>query len=96
MGEAFASRVAASLVRAIDLPELVTTDGQAFEARAVELATDRAQLKALRDRLAVNRMQAPLFDIERLARSIERAYEQVHARRQAGQPPSALFIDDTH
>jgi predicted O-linked N-acetylglucosamine transferase (SPINDLY family) len=95
MGEAFASRVAASLLRAIDLPELVTTDGQAFEARAIELATDQAQLKALRDRLAVNRMQAPLFDIERLARSIERAYEQVYARRQAGQPPVMLRIADT-
>jgi len=96
MGEAFASRVAASLLRAIELPELVTTDGQSFEARAIELATDQAQLRALRDRLAVNRMQAPLFDIERLARSIERAYQQVHARRQAGHPPAALQIDDTH
>lgn len=96
MGEAFASRVAASLLRAIDLPELITADGQAFEARAIELATDPTQLKVLRDRLAVNRMQAPLFDIERLARSIESAYEQVHARRQAGQPPVSLHIADTH
>jgi predicted O-linked N-acetylglucosamine transferase (SPINDLY family) len=96
MGEAFASRVAASLLRAVDLPELVTTDGQAYVARAIELATDQVQLKSLRDRLAVNRMQAPLFDIERLARSIERAYQQVHARRQAGQPPATVHIDDTH
>lgn len=96
MGEAFASRVAASLLRAIDLPELITLDGQAFEARAIELATNPSQLKVLRDRLAVNRLQAPLFDIERLARSIESAYEQVHARRQAGQPLAALCIADTH
>jgi predicted O-linked N-acetylglucosamine transferase (SPINDLY family) len=96
MGDAFTSRVAASLLRAIDLPELITTDGQAFEARAIELATDPTQLNALRDRLAVNRMQAPLFDIERLARSIESAYQQVHARRQAGQPPVSLHIADTH
>ncbi len=96
MGEAFASRVAASLLRAIDLPELITVDGQAFEARAIELATNPVQLKALRDRLAVNRMHAPLFDIEHLARSIESAYEQVHARRQAGQSPVALYVADTH
>jgi predicted O-linked N-acetylglucosamine transferase (SPINDLY family) len=96
MGQAFASRVAASLLRAIDLPELITSDGQAFEARAIELATDPSQLKLLRERLAVNRIQAPLFDIERLTRSIESAYEQIHARRQAGQPPVALRIADTH
>ena len=94
MGEAFASRVAASLLRAIDLPELITTDGQTFEARAIELATDRPQLKALRDRLEVNRLHAPLFDIERQARAIESAFEQVHARRQAGQPPAAIRIVD--
>jgi predicted O-linked N-acetylglucosamine transferase (SPINDLY family) len=96
MGQAFASRVAASLLRAIDLPELITTDGQAFEARAIELATDQSQLKLLRERLEVNRTQAPLFDIERLARSIESAYEQIHARRQTGQSPVALHIADTH
>jgi predicted O-linked N-acetylglucosamine transferase (SPINDLY family) len=95
MGEAFASRVAASLLRAIDVPELVTTEGQAFVARAIELATDQVQLKSLRERLTMNRMQTPLFDIERLARSIERAYQQVHARRQAGQLPAAVHIDDT-
>lgn len=96
MGESFASRVAASLLRAIDLPELITTDGQAFEARAIELATDPTQHNALRERLAVNRMQAPLFDIERQARAIESAFVQIHARRQAGQPPVALYIADTH
>ena len=94
MGEAFASRVAASLLRAIDLPELITTDGQTFVARAIELATDRTQLKALRDRLELNRLQAPLFDIERQARAIESAFEQVHARRQTGQPPAAIRIVD--
>ena len=94
MGDAFASRVAASLLLAIDLPELITRDGQTFEARAIELATDRSQLHALRDRLEDNRLQAPLFDIERQARAIESAFMQVHARRQAGQPPAAIRIVD--
>lgn len=96
MGEAFASRVAASLLRAIDLPELITTDEPSFEARAIELATDRAQLNDLRERLLNNRMKAPLFDIERLARAIESAYAQLHARRQTGLPPVALRIVDAH
>jgi protein O-GlcNAc transferase len=92
MDSAFASRVAASLLRAIDLPELVTMDGAAFEARAIELASDRDQLKALRKRLSANRSHAPLFDIDRLARSIEDAYTQVHARREAGQPPAPIRV----
>lgn len=94
MGSAFASRVAASLLNAIDLPELITLDGNAFEAKAIELATNRAQLKSLRERLHENRLRAPLFDIDRLARAIEDGFMQVHARRLAGQPPSAIRIAD--
>ena len=94
MGQAFASRVAASLLRAVELPELITKDGDAFEARAIELARDPAQLQALRKRLGENRLRAPLFDIERLARAIEDAYLQVHARREAGHPPASLRIAD--
>jgi predicted O-linked N-acetylglucosamine transferase (SPINDLY family) len=95
MGQAFASRVAASLLRAVELPELITKDGDAFEARAIELARDPAQLQALRKRLEENRLRAPLFDIERLARAIEDAYIQVHARREAGHPPASLRIADS-
>lgn len=92
MGSAFASRVAASLLKAIDLPELITNDGESFVARAIELAKDRVQLQSLRERLHGNRLRAPLFDVERLARAIESAYTQVHARREAGQPPAAIRI----
>jgi predicted O-linked N-acetylglucosamine transferase (SPINDLY family) len=94
MGQAFASRVAASLLRAVELPELITLDGEAFVARAIELATDPAQLRSIRMRLEENRLHAPLFDCERLARSIEDAYVQVHARRVAGLPPESLHIAD--
>jgi predicted O-linked N-acetylglucosamine transferase (SPINDLY family) len=94
MGQAFASRVAASLLRAVELPELITTDGAVFVARAIELATDPTQLRALRMRLEENRLHAPLFDCMRLARAIEDAYVQVHARRVAGLPPESMFISD--
>lgn len=94
MGQAFASRVAASLLRAVELPELITMDGEAFVARAIELATDPVQLRSLRIRLEEKRLVAPLFDSERLARAIEDAYVQVHARRVAGLPPESMHIAD--
>ena len=92
MGEAFASRVAASLLKAVDLPELITTDGASFEARAIALANHPQELAEIRRRLEQNRQSAPLFDIDRLARSIESAYLQVHERRQAGQPAMSIHI----
>ncbi len=74
LGESYPGRVAASLVAAAGLPELVTHSAQDYESLALALARDPARLKTLRDRLAANRATAPLFDTVGLARNIETAY----------------------
>ena len=61
-GESFASRVGASLLKAVGLPELVAGSPQEYEALALELATQPEKLQALRARLAENRLTRPLFD----------------------------------
>ena len=55
-GEAFASRVAASLLNAIQLPELITTTQQDYESLAIELAANPAQLENLKHKLEKNRL----------------------------------------
>ena len=91
-GEAFASRVAASLLNAIRLPELITTSQAAYEALAIELATQPERLKALRHKLADNRLTAPLFDTALFTRHIEQAYEQMLERYQADLPAEHLYV----
>jgi predicted O-linked N-acetylglucosamine transferase (SPINDLY family) len=76
-GTAFAGRVAASLLTAAGLPELITETAEAYEALALALARDPSRLSALRDKLAANRATAPLFDTPRLARDLEAAYLQM-------------------
>jgi protein O-GlcNAc transferase len=80
-GEAFAGRVAASLLQAVGLPELVTPSLEAYEARALELARDPAQLQALSEKLARNLPTTPLFDADRFARNIEAAYITMSEQR---------------
>jgi predicted O-linked N-acetylglucosamine transferase (SPINDLY family) len=92
MGEAFASRVAASLLNAIGLPELITTTQQQYEALAVELATDSERLGHIRRTLERNRLTAPLFDTELFARHIENAYSQMYERYQADLPPEHIQV----
>jgi predicted O-linked N-acetylglucosamine transferase (SPINDLY family) len=75
IGETFASRVAASLLHAVGLPEMVTDSSQAYEALILKLARDADALGALRRRLVENRSTAPLFDIARFTRDLEQAYE---------------------
>jgi hypothetical protein len=70
-GEAFASRVAASLLNAIELPELVTTNIKDYEDLAVGLAQNPEQLKQLKEKLARNRLTTPLFNTDLFASNIE-------------------------
>ena len=79
IGEVFQSRVAASLLKAIDLPELVTTTPQAYEALALELAQNPALLAATQGKLQRNRLTTPLYDSARFAANIEAAYKAMLA-----------------
>jgi predicted O-linked N-acetylglucosamine transferase (SPINDLY family) len=62
MGESFASRVAASLLNAIEMPELITSSIQEYEKLAVTLGNDRHRVQALKQKLENNKLTTPLFD----------------------------------
>lgn len=76
----FAGRVAASLLHAAGLPELIAPTPEDYEAMAVALARDPEHLAAIKAKLAATRASAPLFDTPRFARNIEAIFEKL-ARR---------------
>jgi predicted O-linked N-acetylglucosamine transferase (SPINDLY family) len=91
-GHSFAGRVASSLLTTIDLPELITANLQAYEARAAALARDPAELSELRSRLAVNRSTSALFDTQLLCRHLEAAYTGMWERWQRGTGPEGFDV----
>ena len=95
MGQAFAGRVAASLLHAVGLPELVTHSLPEYEALALRLATQPQELQRLRAHLKAVRSTAPLFDTERFTRQLESAYVHMHERRLQGLPPEGFAVPET-
>jgi len=93
MGQSFASRYAASLLYAIGLPELVTQTQAHYEALAVELATNPLKLKAIKDKIEINRLTTPLFDTAMFTKHIEAAYAKMYEGYLAGLPPDHIFIN---
>jgi protein O-GlcNAc transferase len=91
-GRAFAGRVAASLLNAVGLPDLVTEDPQAYEALALRLASDATLLSGLRERLARNRLTHPLFDTNRSRRHIEAAYAKMMDLWRQGERPRSFSV----
>lgn len=91
-GDSFAGRVAASLLRAAGLPEMITASLEEYEAAALRLARAPDELQALKNRLATAAAAAPLFDCARFARGLEQAYEEMWAIHAAGEAPRAITI----
>jgi predicted O-linked N-acetylglucosamine transferase (SPINDLY family) len=91
-GEAFAGRVAASLLRAVGLPHLVATSLEDYEARALRFAREPVQLAICKRHLLDNRMSLPLFDTARFTRHIEAAYTTMWETWQRGEPPQAFAV----
>jgi protein O-GlcNAc transferase len=96
IGNCFAARVAASLLRAANLPEMIVETPEDYEALALALATDPAKLQAVRQKLAAQRDSCPLFDTSRFTRDIEAAYLAIWDRHLQGLPPAHITIEDAH
>jgi predicted O-linked N-acetylglucosamine transferase (SPINDLY family) len=92
MGQSFASRVAASLLNALDLSELITLTQDSYEARAIELAINPDLLEQIKAKLHRNRLTSPLFNGHTFARHLEVAYSQMYNHYALGISPSHIVV----
>ncbi|MGB6355415.1 MAG: tetratricopeptide repeat protein [Steroidobacteraceae bacterium] len=91
-GESFASRIAASLLTALGVPELVTSTQAQYEQLAVELCSSPQRLAQIAAKVRDNRLTSSLFDTPRFARNLESAYTAIHDRYGAGLPPDHIRL----
>jgi predicted O-linked N-acetylglucosamine transferase (SPINDLY family) len=91
-GATFSSRVAASLLTAAGLPELIATSLSAYEDLALRLASDRSALAGLKAKLVASRPASALFDLDRTCRDLETAYRLMSERHRRGLPPAGFAV----
>lgn len=89
-GDTFASRVAASLLQHMELDDLIVDTDEAFVERACNLAATPDALAALRCRVALARVHAPLFDIQGFAAGFVSTVQRMADRAGRGLPPAPL------
>jgi len=94
IGESFASRMAASILNSIELPELITTTQQQYEYEAIELANKPMKLKAITDKLARNKMRSSLFDAIGFTNKIESVYKKIYERYHSDLAPVNIYLND--
>jgi protein O-GlcNAc transferase len=92
IGTTFAGRVAASLLTAAGLPELIAESKEQFESMATELAAEPSKLAAIKDKLARNRLAMPVFDTKLYIENLETAYAAMYRRSREGLPPEHIRV----
>jgi predicted O-linked N-acetylglucosamine transferase (SPINDLY family) len=93
-GESFASRVASSILSAVELPELITYSTLEYEKKAIELEKDYSKLEKIKEKLQNNKNNMRLFDTPNFTRSLERAYFEIHSRSKKGLPLEHIHCDE--
>jgi protein O-GlcNAc transferase len=92
IGESFAGRMAASLLKAVGLPELITTTTQEYESLALTLARQPDKLAEVKRKLEANRLSVPLFDTRLFATHIEAAFTGMWQRWQRDEPLQGFSV----
>ena len=93
LGDAFAGRMAGSLLMAMQLPELVANTLEEYENKAVELAQDPAKIKALKETIEKNRFTTPLFDSKSFTKDLELGYQKMMDRFYNHQEPDHIYLE---
>ncbi len=91
-GEQFAARVSASLLTAFGTPEMITTSQADYYQKAIQLSQSPENLQEIRDKMSALRDTSPLFDTEKFARDLERAYDTIFARYMAAAPLDHITV----
>jgi len=91
-GNSFASRMGASVISALNLPELITTTEEEYESLAIELATHPEKLKIIKDKLVSNLSTAPLYDTKLFTKNLESAYTMIYERHHQGLEPDHIYV----
>jgi len=91
IGESFASRVAASLINSVDLPELITSTQEQYEELAIELAIDPLKLNAVKEKLNNNLLLSPLYNTPLYTKHLEKTYLEIYERCHKGLEPDHIY-----
>lgn len=92
MGKTFPGRVAASLLAAIEVPELITYSVEEYERQAIELASNSTRLQEIKNKLLANRLEKPLFNTQMFTRDLEVLYTKMHERYMENLAPDHLSV----
>jgi predicted O-linked N-acetylglucosamine transferase (SPINDLY family) len=91
-GKSFASRVASSLLKAMDLPELICQSQDEYKSKAIFLAKNPAEISELKRKISQNKYSSPLFNTKLMTQNLEAAYTKMYQAYLEGRNLDHIYI----
>lgn len=93
-GHSIASRGASSILKAMDLPELITQTTDEFEEKAIYYATHPEALKHIREKIAAHKKTQPLFNTQLFVKNLEKGFHKAWELHTQNKSPEHISIAD--
>ena len=93
-GNSFSSRICGSILKYINLDEMVTKTNEEYFAKAVELATRSEKYKIIKNKIIQAKLSGSLFDTKKYTRNLEEAFKKVHEMRIKKNKYDTIYIDE--
>ncbi len=78
IGESFASRVAASLLNTLNMPELITKSHDDYKKLALYISNNSDYLKKLKNKIKENKINSNLFKTKIFTKNLEKSYTKIY------------------
>jgi len=92
-GVGYTARMASSLLKSIELPELITSTSDEYERLALNLAKDPKKLAATRLKLTLKRITSELFDMDKFTADLENSYRKIYQCYLEGKDPDVIYVE---
>ena len=92
-GVGYTARMASSLLKSIELPELITSTSDEYERLALSLAKDPKKLAAIRLKLTLKRITSELFDMDKFTADLENSYRKIYQCYLEGKDPDVIYVE---
>jgi protein O-GlcNAc transferase len=93
IGQSFASRVASSLLKQLELTELITEKEQDYESMAIQLGSNLKKFNSIKEKLSNNLQKTDLFNPKFITANIELAFEKVYDIYLNDEAPQDIYIN---
>ena len=93
MGETLASRVAASLLFSLNLPEMVTITLEEYVSVAIKLATNQQEILKIKHKLSRNVLSSSLYNTRKFSKDLENAYLQIYENVKKKKKPCHIYVE---